>query len=490
MTNYLSLSIKEIHELLVEKKITPLLLVNEAIKRAENNDCNAFEYIDKDVFEIAKSLVEPEKDNLLWGMPFVIKDNISTKNVLTCASSNILDGYVPIFNATIIDKLIKKKAIPIAKTTMDELALGGSGTTGHKGATLNPYNNEHIIGGSSCGSAVAVSANIVPFSLGSDTGDSIRKPASYAGIVGFKPTWGRISRFGLFPFANSLDTLGFFTNNVEDCFILLDATTGYDKKDSTSIVNKIYENKIEIDNCIKTAAVNKTIRIAVIKEIIDSIKNKSIVNEFKNILEELEKIGINVNYVSIEKNILRTIFPTYFIISCAESVSNNANLDGLRFGKYSEAVTYQESVLKAREKGFSKYIKKRFIFGNYALLKENQEKLYLRAKKNRNRIIDIFNNIFMDNDIVFLPASPDIAPKINSIFDKDYFVSDEYLIADNHLIISNFTGSPSITIPAGFFDKMPFGFNLTGRIFEDKKLLNIAKIIEDIIKFKQKAKKI
>lgn len=482
MNNYLSLSIKEIHELLVLKKTTPLLLVIEAIKLAKKDNNNAFEYIMEDeAIRMAKSLNEPEKDNLLWGIPFVIKDNISTKNVQTCASSNILNGYIPIFNATIVERLIKCKAIPIAKATLDELALGGTGTTGHLGPTFNPYDKKHerIIGGSSCGSAASVSANIVPFSLGSDTGDSIRKPACYAGIVGFKPTWGCISRFGLFPFANSLDTLGFFTNNVDDCNILLNAVAGFDENDSTTFAYKKKDVKLE-DNK------NKNIKIAVIKEIIESVKNDFIVNEFNKTLEKIRESGIEINYVSIKKDILRTIFPTYFIISCAESTSNNANIDGIRFGKFENGKNYFESILNSRKLGFSRDTKKRFIFGNYVLLKENQSFFYLRAKRNRQRIINIINDIFLNNDFILLPASSDIAPKINRANDEKYYISDEYLIADNHLVISNFTGSPSITIPAGFFEKMPFGFNLTGRIFEENKVLNIAKKIETIINFKGK----
>jgi aspartyl-tRNA(Asn)/glutamyl-tRNA(Gln) amidotransferase subunit A len=227
--NYLDLPLKELHEALVAKKVTPLELTEEALKRAHANKDNAFEYLDDEGAKaFAKTLVEPEKDNPLWGIPYFAKDNFSTKGIPTTASSNILTGYVPVYDATVISKLKAAKAVMIGKTTLDELAMGGTGTTGHLGKTFNPYDPKHerMIGGSSCGSAASVSASIVPFALGSDTGDSVRKPASYAGLVGMKPTWGRISRYGLFPFAPSLDHVGYFTRDVYASAVLLDVLGG------------------------------------------------------------------------------------------------------------------------------------------------------------------------------------------------------------------------------------------------------------------------
>lgn len=200
--NYLDLPLLDLHKALVAKQVTPLALALEAIKRAKTNKDNAFELIDEEGAKaFAASLGEPEADNPLWGVPYFAKDNFSTKGLETTASSNILAGYIPVFDATVIAKLKERKAVLLGKTTLDELAMGGTGTTGRKGKTYNPYDSKHerMIGGSSCGSAAAVAASVVPFALGSDTGDSVRKPASYAGLVGMKPTWGRISRYGLFP---------------------------------------------------------------------------------------------------------------------------------------------------------------------------------------------------------------------------------------------------------------------------------------------------
>lgn len=480
--NFLDLTIQEIHQALIEKKITPLELTKEALQRAKNDTNNAFEYIaEKEAIELASQLKEPEKDNLLWGIPFTIKDNFSTKNIPTCASSNILKGYIPIFNATVVEKLIAKKAILIGKTTLDELAMNGTGKTGHLGFTFNPYDAEHkhMVGGSSCGSAVSVANNIVPFSIGSDTGDSVRKPASYAGLVGFKPTWSLISRFGLFPFVNSLDTVGFFTRNVADAGILLGVLAGNDLKDFTSNKKPLNTDYLTILN----NPINN-VKIVVIQEIIDAIKDQTVIQKFNEVITILKSLGAQVTFVSLDKKILKTLFLTYYIIACAESTSNNANLDGIKFGcidnKLADLKKYKETLLHNRSLNFSKFIKKRFIFGSYVLMKENQKELFLKAKKNRCRIVTYVNQILNNYDALLLPAASSIAPK----FDDPIVYDDEYLIANNHMIIGNFAGLPSLTIPMGFKNNLPFGLNITGKIFTESKILNIAKTIEDKLKFR------
>lgn len=476
--NYKDYSIKELHDLLVKKEITPLDLVNEAIRLAKEDNNNSFEYImEKEAIEMASSLKEPEENNLLWGIPFIIKDNFSTKGIPTTGSSNILKGYVPVFDATVVKKLYECKAIPVAKATLDELAMGGSGTSGHLGTTYNPYdkNHKHLIGGSSCGSASSVANGIVPFSLGSDTGDSIRKPASYAGLVGFKPTWSRISRFGLFPFAPSLDTVGYFTRSVEDAALLLPFLAGRDDNDATSSTKEVEDYLSYLDKPINNY------KIAVVKEIFDAIKNENIKNAFLNTCKELQKKGVLIDFVNMGKELLESIFPTYFVISCAEATSNNANLDGIKFGPYYDGKTYEEVMSLARTKGFSELIKRRFIFGSFALMKENQNDLFIRAQKNRRRIVNKVNEILKDYDFIYLPASPNVAPKVGESSDR---LSDEYLIADNHLALGNFAGLPSITLPIGFEDGLPFGANVMGRAFEEGKLFNISKSIEDITSLK------
>ncbi len=473
--SYLDLTIKEMHQALVDKKVTPLELTLEAIKRAKEDNNNAFETIlEKEAIEIASNLKEPEVDNIFWGIPVGIKDNFSTKGILTTGSSEILRDYVPVFNATVVQKLLDAHAVPIAKTTLDELAMGGTGTTGHKGITYNPYDPSHtrLVGGSSCGSAAMVSNAIVPFALGSDTGDSVRKPASYAGLVGFKPTWGRISRFGLFPFAPSLDHVAYFTRSVEDSALSLSLLAGRDNHDATSSTKPVEDYAKAINNPIKG------VKIAVLREVVDSIDDKNILEAFNNTIKELKKQGAVVEYVDFSIKLLESIYPTYMVISCAEATSNNANLDGIKFGPRYEADTYTDVMIKARTKGFCELIRRRFIIGSFALMRENQNDLFLRAQKDRRLIVNRTNEILSDYDFIYVPAAPSIAPKFSDSSDR---LSNNYLIADNILVLGNFAGLPSLTLPIGKEDNMPFGANVMGRAFEEAKVFNVAKIIENIV---------
>ncbi len=473
--SYLDLTIKEMHQALVDKKVTPLELTLEAIKRAKEDNNNAFETIlEKEAIEIASNLKEPEVDNIFWGIPVGIKDNFSTKGILTTGSSEILRDYVPVFNATVVQKLLDAHAVPIAKTTLDELAMGGTGTTGHKGITYNPYDPSHtrLVGGSSCGSAAMVSNAIAPFALGSDTGDSVRKPASYAGLVGFKPTWGRISRFGLFPFAPSLDHVAYFTRSVEDSALSLSLLAGRDNHDATSSTKPVEDYTKNINNPIKG------VKIAVLREVVDSIDDKYVLEAFNNTIKELEKQGAIVEYVDFSMKLLESIYPTYMVISCAEATSNNANLDGIKFGPRYEADTYTDVMIKARTKGFCELIRRRFIIGSFALMRENQNDLFLRAQKARRLIVNRTNEILSDYDFIYVPAAPSIAPKFSDSSDR---LSNNYLIADNILVLGNFAGLPSLTLPIGKEDNMPFGANVMGRAFEEAKVFNVAKAIENIV---------
>ena len=467
-------SLREIHQALLNNEVTPLDLVKEAISLAKNDKNNAFEYIcEKEAIAAVNRLDNSKRGNLLYGIPVVIKDNYSTKDIPTTASSNILKGYVPVFSSEVVLRLEKEGAIVIGKTTMDELAMGGSGTNGHLGITFNPWDKTHtrIIGGSSSGSAAAISSGIVPISIGSDTGDSVRKPASYAGLVGFKPTWGRISRFGLFPFACSLDHVAYFTRNVFDSAYLLNVLAGRDDKDSSSSFNKIDDYTAKLDESLKGK------RIAIIKEISESISDKDILSKFNETVALLRKERAIVEEVSINSKLLKAIYPTYIIISSAEATSNYACLDGIKFGNRIEGDSYEEMVKNTRTQGFSAYAKRRFVIGSYSLLKENQHDLFLRAQKCRRLIVNAFSDVLKNYDVIFSPASPSIAPLIKS---SKNAISDEYLIADNYMAFANMGGFPSITIPIGFKENMPFGGNLTANIFQESKLLNIANKLENL----------
>ena len=349
--------------------------------------------------------------------------------------------------------------------------MGGTGTTGHLGITFNPYDRSHkrLIGGSSCGSAAVTADGIVPFALGSDTGDSTRKPASYSGLVGFKPSWGRISRYGLFPFAPSLDTVGIFTRSVKDCAMVLNAVAGKDDKDMTSSTKPVDDYAKDIDKC------DKKYKIAIIKEIYDVIKDEDIKKTFMDSVEKLKKSGFTVDFVHMSMEMLSTLFATYFVISCAEATSNNANLDGIKFGPLSKGDTYEAVMKDARTKGFGELIKRRFIIGSFALMKENKDELFIRAQRNRRAIVNKLNEIYESYDFIYSIAAPSVAPFINEVSDR---LSDEYLIADNHLVLGNFAGLPSLTLPIGLKNGLPFGANVMGRAFDEVGVFKLSYEIE------------
>lgn len=470
--NYLDLNLEELHQALVNKEVTPFELTKEALKRAHANKDNAFEIItDEEALAFAASLTEPEEDNPLWGIPYFAKDNFSTKGIPTTASSNILVGYVPVYGATVIEKLKEKKAVLLGKTTLDELAMGGTGTTGHLGTTYNPYDPSHtrLVGGSSCGSAASVSAGICPFALGSDTGDSVRKPASFAGLVGMKPTWGRISRYGLFPFAPSLDHVGYFAREVYGAAALLNALAGRDPHDSTSSTRPVEDYLADLEKPVNGY------KVAVIKEIYESISDPDVIKAFDDSIDKLVALGVKVDFVSFDVKLLESLYATYMVISCSEATSNNANLDGIKFGPFRGGDTYEQVMFNARNEGFSELIKRRFVIGSYCLMKENQEELFLRAQRNRAKIVKTLNKIMDEYDFVYSLAAPGVAPLISATSDK---LSAEYLIADNHLVLGNFSGLPSITLPLFFKEGLPVGVNFMGRAFEEKKLFQMSRAVE------------
>lgn len=443
-----------------------------ALAKASQKDYNPFITIMED-YQCEKS------NSNLFGIPYALKDNISTKGILTTASSNILKNYVPIYDATIYQKLKASGAVLIGKTVLDELAMGGTGTTGHTGIVKNPWDETRQIGGSSAGSAAAVALGIVPFAIGSDTGDSVRKPAAYGGIVGFKPTYGRISRYGLFAFASSLDHLGIFARNVKDIAIVTDIAKGHDEHDMTSLPD---DNINYVDNLNDSV---KGKKLFYIKEAMENAP-KDILDNFNSVIEKCQSIGMEVSAESIDKDLLLALYPTYMAISCAEATSNDSNLTGIHFGVRGEGKTPEEIITDARTKGFSELIKRRFVIGSYILQRENQEKLFLNAYRVRRMIVNKINDLFKKYDGLIMPAAAGIAPKFGEKTDK---LSDKYLILDNHLCIGNFGGYPSITIPSGFVDNMPVAINITGRVKEDSLVLNIANQLESTMNYKNQVAK-
>ena len=474
MSNLNSLSIHELHKRLVSGEITALDLTKEAIENCKKDSCNCLEATCyEEALKKAKSITEVKEDEILKGIPYLAKDNYSTKGVETTASSNILNGYVPLFDATVISKLNRRGMILIGKTSMDELAMGGTVTTSHKGATLNPYDKERISGGSSSGSAVSIALGMVPFTLGSDTGDSVRKPASYNQVVGFKPTWGRVSRYGLFPFAPSLDCPSYFTRNVLDSAYILSAIAGHDEKDMSSSRRKkdVYEKFVKHHRTLP--------KVGYFKAVKDSIPSSKVRRAFDDLLKKIEKAGYQVIAYDYPIELLNALYPTYMIISCAEATSNNANLDGIRFGPkpQGDIKTYSEYMLEARTAGFSDLIKRRFVIGSFSLLSENVYEMFSRAQKARRMIVDNLNKFFDKADYFITPASFSKPKKINELSAAWSKTSD---FLENIMTLANFGGNPSITLPLSEEDSLPFGVNITGRIFEDGSLFAFASDVEKI----------
>jgi len=470
-------TIMDLRNDLDNSKITSEELFNEANKRAYKyqDEYNSF-------VTILNDYSKQDSNSLLNGIPYSLKDNFSTKGILSTSSSNILRDYVPVYDATVYKKLKSAGAVLVGKTVLDELAMGGTGTTGHTGIVRNPWDKERIIAGSSAGSASSVALGIVPFSIGSDTGDSIRKPATYGGVVGFKPTYGRISRYGLFAFASSLDHVGCLTRCVEDCAIVTDILKGKDERDMTSLPDESIKYTDMLNNDIKGK------KLFYIKEVTDPELYKDsgsetleVLNNFKETIEKCKELGFTVEEVSIDTKLLMAVEPAYMTISCAEATSNNSNLTGIIFGPRGEGNNINEIMFNARTNGFSELIKRRFILGSYILQKENQERLFKTAQRLRRVIVNKINELFEKYDAMILPSSGGIAPKFDEEIDK---LSKKYLILDHHLNIANFGGYPSITIPNGFVNNMPIGLNITGPQFKDGEILNIAYKIEEKLGYK------
>ena len=473
---YMNKGIKELHEMLINGEVTSEELVKESLELAHLNQekCNSFVTI----LDEAKGV--NVTDNLLSGIPYGVKDNYSTKGILSTGSSNTLKDYVPFFSATAIEKLDKAGAVKVAKTAMDEFGMGGTGTTSNTGIQKNPWDLTRMTAGSSSGSAASVAFGVYPYALGSDTGDSIRKPAAYCGIVGYKPTYGMISRYGLFPFASSLDHCGVLTRSVEDAAIVVDEMKGIDKNDMTSWDSsniKLYES------------LNKDIKgkkVCYIKEICDKSKYTNTetlehLDNFYKTLDLLKEEGVSVDEVSVDSNLLKALASVYVVISCSEATSNMSNLTGIIFGPRGKGDNYIDMIKDHRTNGFSPLIKRRFVIGSYCLRKENQEKYFRNAQRVRRLLVDIWKDLFKKYDAVILPVGSGPAKKLDQSKNQ---LDDDNTILEEHLQIGNFGGFPSITIPNGFVSNLPVGINITGNCYDDSNVLNIAYALESKMNYK------
>lgn len=420
------------------------------------------------------TFVEPQVkgEGKLNNVPVVLKDNVNTKGILTTASCKILDNYVPVYNAEIVDRIEKAGGVIVAKASMDELAMGGTNLTALTGPVSNPYDLSRISGGSSGGSATAVASGAVPFAIGSDTGDSIRKPASFNGIVGVKPTYGRISRYGIIPYSSSLDHVGYFCTNIKDAARILEVLAGRDDRDMTSSSLPVEEYEANLNSDVKGK------KILVFKNVIDAISNEDVLVNFNKVVDGLKANGAIVEEVEFDETLMRAILPTYYIIANAEATANHSNLSGLLFGERIEGKSISELMVNSRSAGFGPWIKKRFVIGSYALKEDNQERIFRKAQKIRRLIVNDVMAKLKDADALIAPAAPNVAPLIEGTSTNE--LNDEYLVADNHMVIGNFAGLPSTTLPMGFVTGLPVGLNVTCNPFKEQTMFDICQAIEDI----------
>ena len=467
---YLDKNIEEIHELLKSKKIKPIDLVNEAFANIESNkELNAYITLNKEeAIKQAQELEDKEVDNILFGLPIAVKDNIVTKGLRTTCASHILENFTPIYDATIVEKLKSKNMIIIGKTNMDEFAMGSSSRTSYFGAPKNPWNKEKICGGSSGGSAATISARDVLFALGSDTGGSIRQPASYTGIVGMKPTYGRISRYGLVAFASSLDQIGPMTKNVYENAVLLNAIVGHDDKDLTSA------RKEEEDF---TRLIGKDVsgmRVAVPNYLMSDIVSDEIKDKIKDTIKLLENNGVVVDYIDVKY--LENAMTLYQIIAMGEASSNLARFDGIRYG-YSEEnpKNIEDLYLETRGKGFGDEVKRRIMVGSYLLSGENAKVYYNKALSIRDDMRKEFKRVFDKYDLIIAPTTVTTAYDLTDPMDdpRKSFMDDILVIP------VNMAGLPGLNVPVGFNkDHMPIGMQIIGNAFEEAKIYWLASFIE------------
>ncbi len=443
----------------------------------------SIDFFQKNNFEKTKdhnpiiSLIEYDKLKInkfakgeLADVLFAVKDNINVEGHFTTSGSNILRNYKSNYSAFVVKKLMNKGAIPVFKTNMDELGMGGDGLKSHYGAVKNWWNPERIIGGSSSGSAYLVSRGIVDFALGSDTGDSVRKPASYNGIVGYKPTWGLVSRSGLNDFAPSFDTIGWFTRTLDQAAIVADELIEYDEQDSTSIAIEPQYFHQTINNLKET---NEKFTIGVNYQILEMIKEESIKKEYLRIISELKSTKHKIVEVNFNLDILAGVGFVYKIISSVEAISSNYNLTGWLFGNEANPneSNFEKKIANNRAKGFEKEVIKRFAIGDYYL--DNFEELK-KARKLRFLINNEIKSKTSMIDAMIFPACIEYAPKIN-----EYLQQPENKLENNVLTFANLGGWPSISLPMKN-NSMPIGIAIESKPLNDLTCFKIAKIIEEI----------
>ena len=474
-------SVKQILAAIKNKEVSASELTSNYLERIKKHDdsLNCFiSLTEKSAMDKAKMIdkeVSNNKFRALSGLPIAQKDIFCTKGVKTSCGSKMLDNFISPYNATVVQKLNDAGTIMLGKTNMDEFAMGSSNETSFYGPVKNPWDIDYVPGGSSGGSASAVAARIAPCSTGTDTGGSIRQPASLCGICGLKPTYGRVSRFGMIAFASSLDQAGLFTTDALDAAILLREISGHDEKDSTSSTAEV-PNYLQY--CLDNNRPNYTVGIPeeFTKDLDEDVKET-----FYESIKILEKIGCNIKTINLKYTGLGV--SAYQVVAPAECSSNLSRFDGVRFGHRSDNSSSLEDLYRhSRSEGFGKEVKRRILVGTYALSAGYYDAYYLKAQKVRNLIAQDFKNAFEEVDLIVGPTTPDRAFKIGEKMNDPIamYLSDVYTVS------TNLAGLPAMSIPMGFKDNMPLGLQIIGKHFDEKNILKISHLYQQETDWHQK----
>ena len=480
-----NLTVHELRDKLANKELTVTEITKAYVDRIKEKekDVQAFvttltdEAVDKAKI-IEEKREKGEEVSPLAGIPIGIKDNICTKGVKTTCSSKMLENFISPYDATVMEKLNNEELISLGKLNMDEFAMGASTEYSYFKKTKNPWNLNTVPGGSSGGSAAAVASQMVPWALGSDTGGSIRQPASFCGVVGLKPTYGLVSRYGLVAFASSLDQIGPITKDVEDAAILLNIISGHDEKDSTSanIEKKDYTKALKNDV--------KGLKIGIPKEYFGEGINPEVKEKLEEAIQKYKELGAIVEECSLD--IADYALATYYIIACAEASSNLGRFDGIRYGYRAKNFTNVKELFKnSRSEGFGAEVKRRIILGTYVLSSGYYDAYYKKAQQVRTLVKQEFDKLFEKYDVLLTPTSPSVAFEIGTKSNNPL----EMYLADICTVSVNIAGLPGISIPCGVNSQgMPIGMQLIGKHFAEETILNAAYTYEQATKFRENYK--
>jgi aspartyl-tRNA(Asn)/glutamyl-tRNA(Gln) amidotransferase subunit A len=468
-----TLTIKQASEKLASGELTAESLTKAYLDRikAQDGDIHAFLSVSESAIEEAQAIdarrAVGESLGPLAGIPIGVKDNMLVQGWETTSGSQILEGHMSAYNATVIERLRAAGAVLVGRTNMDEFAMGSSTETSHHHVTNNPWDKTKVPGGSSGGSAAAVAAGFVPATLGSDTGGSIRQPASLCGIVGLKPTYGRVSRYGLMAMASSLDQIGSFTHTVEDAALMLEAIEGRDPKDGTSA---------ELSNTTIPALIEKSVdgmTLGVPKEYFASGMDSRVATVVQEAIAELERAGAKIQEISMPHS--EYALAAYYIIQPAEASSNLGRFDGLRYGYHSGGENLQETYERTRGEGFGTEVKRRIMLGSYTLSAGYYDEYYRKALKVRTLIKRDFDEAFKSVDAILGPTSPTVAWDIGAKFNDPLAM----YLADIYTVTANLATVPGMSVPCGFVDGLPVGLQILGKPFDEYSLFRIGATYQD-----------